>query len=207
LWPSIHPANNEYPHAPWWHWEEGVQKNWMYNPSVELAALLIHWTNEESKASEIGWKVIGKAVNYLMKVDEMDRHQINNYQQFMKIVKEYEPTFNAKSSYTWEEVSNKIFTLVEDCIEKDVASWSTGYKPLPLDFIDSPEHPLAEKLSDLVEQNLQFYIDNLLEEGVWDISWEWASYPNEFAIARRNWMGILTVDRYKILRNFDCLER
>ncbi|WP_245799174.1 hypothetical protein [Virgibacillus siamensis] len=96
-------------------------------------------------------------------------------------------------------------TLAENCVERDVSAWSTGYKPLPLDFIDGPEHPLCEKFGNLVEQNLQFYIDQLSDDGTWDISWNWGSYSEAYAVARQQWKGILAVNRYKLLKAFGCL--
>lgn len=205
MWSSVLPENNQYPHAPWWHWQEGVQDNWMFNPSAELAAFLVHWSLEQSEASEVGWNSIEKAVNRLMNTDDMDKHEINNYQQLSKIMNLHETTFNAKFQYSLDEVSNKIMLLAERCVNKDITEWSTGYKALPLDFIDSPDHPLCEKFGDLVEHNLNYYIDQLSNEGIWDISWSWGSYPEEFAVARRSWKGILAVSRYQLLKSFGYL--
>ncbi|GAA0596495.1 hypothetical protein GCM10009001_10770 [Virgibacillus siamensis] len=205
LWKTVHPKTNDYPHAPWWHWEEGVQENWMYNPSVELAAFLVHWLPQENENSRIGWEVLEYAVNHLMNSQTMDSHEINNFQQLVKIMKPYEQSFNRKLNYSFANVAEKVMLLAADCIEKDVSEWSIGYKPLPLDFIDGPEHPLCEKFSKLVEHNLQFYVDQLSDDGIWDISWNWGSYPEAYAVARQQWKGILAVDRYKLLQSFGCL--
>ncbi|WP_231597629.1 hypothetical protein [Bacillus sp. SA1-12] len=206
MWFSVLPENNQYPHAPWWHWKEGVQENWMFNPSAELAGFLVHWSPEQSVPAQIGWSAIEKAINHLFHVDEMDKHEINNYQRLLNILNLQESTFTNKFNYMLSDVSDKIISLAEKCVERDVSEWSSGYKPLPLDFIDRPDHPLCEKLGELVEDNLSFYLEKLSDEGIWDISWEWGSYPEEFAIARRYWNGILTIDRYKLLRSFNLLQ-
>jgi hypothetical protein len=200
MWASVLPENNQHPHAPWWHWEEGVQDNWMFNPSAELAGFLIHWSPDNSEATQLGWTVMKKAIDHLMNSDKMDSHEINNYQRLFQVLKMHadEPLLN--------DISNKINTLIEQTVDKNVPDWATGYKPLPLDFIDSPDHPLYENMSDLVERNLSFYVDQLSEEGTWDISWEWGSYPEEFAVARRYWTGVLLVDRYKILKAFGIIK-
>ncbi|MGN8646095.1 hypothetical protein ACTNEO_06670 [Gracilibacillus sp. HCP3S3_G5_1] len=199
MWASVLPENNQFPHAPWWHWKEGVQDNWMFNPSAELAAFLIHWSPKNSEAALLGWAVIEKAIAHLMESEEMDSHELNNFQQLLKILAKH------ADADLLINVSRKINTLIEKTVDKDVLEWSTGYKPLPLDLIDSPQHPLYEKMSDLVELNLYFYLEQLSEEGTWDISWEWGSYPEEFAVAKRYWTGILLIDRYKILRTFRML--
>ena len=32
MWPAVLPENNEYPHAPWWHWEPGWSSNGCLTP-------------------------------------------------------------------------------------------------------------------------------------------------------------------------------
>ncbi|MBS4219622.1 hypothetical protein KHA96_15000 [Bacillus sp. FJAT-49711] len=206
MWPSALPENNEYPHAPWWHWSEGVQDNWMFNPGVELAAFLIHWSNDHHEAARIGWSSIEKAVNRLMNAEEMDRHEINNYQQFLRIIQCHKEIFHKKLDYELDEVADKIMILAEKCIDRNINEWSAGYKVLPLDIIDSPEYPLYAEYSGLVEQNLKFFMDELSDEGIWDIPWNWGSYPEDFPLAKRYWQGILTINRYKILKAFDYVK-
>lgn len=206
MWFSILPKNNHFPHAPWWHWKDGVQEGWMFNPSAELVAFLIHRSSEQSEAYQIGWSAIEIAINHVMNVKEMDRHQINNYQRLLKVWGMHEAMTNSKLSYSLTDITNKIISLAEHCVARKVFECSIGYKPLPLDFIDCPEHPLCEKFGDLVEKNLNYYVEKLADEGVWDVSWDWESYPEEFAVARRYWKGILTVDRYKILNSFGLLQ-
>lgn len=206
MWFSVLPENNQYPHAPWWSWKEKSQDNWMFNPSAELAAFLVHWSPEESEEAQIGWSSIQKAVNRIMSIKEMDRHELNNYQQLVKIMKLHETTFNDKLPYSLNVVSDKVMLLIEQTMDKNILEWSSGYKAHPLEFIDRPNHPLSRKHEDLIEQNLKFYIKQLSDEGAWDISWSWSNYPEEFPIARRYWKGILTVKRYKILKSFGYIE-
>ncbi|PEJ59977.1 hypothetical protein CN692_04085 [Bacillus sp. AFS002410] len=205
MWDSVLPETNDYPHAPWWHWTEGVQENWMYNPGVELAAFIVHWSAHNSQASITGWNSIEKAVNHLMIKNEMDRHEINNYLQFIKIIEPYKELFELRNQYTLESVTTKILDLAEECVDKDVSNWGTGYKALPLDFVEHPNHQLCERLGHLIDKNIDFYIQQINEDGVWDISWRWGSYPKYFEIARQQWMGILAVKRYKQFKAFGYL--
>ncbi|WP_010093214.1 hypothetical protein [Ornithinibacillus scapharcae] len=205
MWASVLPENNDFPHAPWWHWTEGAEEKWSYNPTVELAAYLIHWSDMESLASEIGWNTINRAVNYLMDQENMDRHELNNFQQMIKIIETYRTTFQYKINVPFARLREKVEQLAYECINKDVSTWNSGYEPLPLDFIDNPNETLCKRLGELIETNLQFYIDNMIENGIWDISWEWGSYPEEFEKARTYWKGILAVNRYKQLRAFGRL--
>lgn len=206
MWPSVLPETNLHPHAPWWHWKEDVQRNWMFNPGVELAAYLIHWSKEKSEAARIGWKSIDKAVDRLMFADLMDKHEINNYQQLIKILNQHNISFHKRSAVPLSDIIEKTNVLIDRCMEKDSSKWSEGYRPLPLDFIDHPEHPLYPDYKNLIEENLQFYQEEMNPEGVWEISWNWDEHSTAFAIASQQWKGILAIDRYKNFRAFDCLE-
>ncbi|WP_053367918.1 hypothetical protein [Bacillus sp. FJAT-27245] len=206
IWHAVLPENNDYPHAPWWHWNEGVQENWSFNPSVELAAYLVHWSDEQSEVAELGWLVIGKAVDHLMNKSDMDRHEINNYQAMVEIMKLRQAAFDSKSHYALNAVSEQVMKLAERCVNKDVSTWSDGYQPLPLDFINHASDPLCERLGSLVDTNLDFFRQQLSDEGIWDISWNWGSYPEEYEIARGYWKGILAVNRYRQLKAFDLIK-
>ncbi|WP_237718764.1 hypothetical protein [Alkalibacillus haloalkaliphilus] len=205
MWPSVTPENNNYPHAFWWKWQEGAQQFWQFNPSVELAAMLIHWSPQDSKSAQIGWQTIKLAVEHLMTAPQMDTHEIQNFQQCIKLMRPFEQTFNQVINYQLHDVSEKVMQLAEQSIEQDPAGWGEGYQTLPLNYITNPEHPLCNRLGNLVEKNIELYINEMTSEGIWDISWDWEGFDQEFAVARRQWQGILAVDRFKILRNFGCL--
>lgn len=121
-------------------------------------------------------------------------------------MKPHESNFEAKLQYSLESISEKIMTLAEQCVDKDVSTWTEGNNPLPLDFIDNPDHPLCERFGPLVEINLNLYIEQMSDDGIWDISWSWGSYPENFEVAKRYWKGILAVNRYKQLKAFGYLE-
>lgn len=202
IWATVLPENNLYPHAPWWHWEEGVQKSWMFNPSVELAAMLIHWSAEGSPGADLGWESLGHAVARLLEAGEMDRHEVQSYRRSLTLLSSRRAQFEDRTGYSLSEAEAKVDTLVLAAIDRDAASWGDGYKTLPMEFIQSPADPLYPELKDLVLQNLRFYLDQRNAEGVWNISWSWGQYPAEFAVASRYWQGILAVERYKILKSF-----
>lgn len=206
MWPTVLPENNEHPHAPWWHWEEGVQENWMFNPGAELAGFLIHWSYEDSKAAKIGWDSVSKALPRLMSIDIMDFHEVNAYQQLIRILFRHRESLSERTGFTYEDVNAKAFLLAERCMDKDVANWGDSYKPLPLDLIHSPKHILAEKYPQLIGENLDFYLDTINKDGVWDIPWDWGEDSNAFAISKRQWQGILAVDRYQKLKRFGRLS-
>jgi hypothetical protein len=208
MWSSTVPENNLYPHAPWWQWSEGAQDNWMFNPSAELSAYLIHWSSWDREAWEIGWQSMEKGIRRLMKVDEMDRHELSNFKNALEILRTDTKEFNEKIPYSFQAVEKKVWELIEDCINKDCKKWGSDYLPLPLDFITHPKYlenyqnPAMKKL---VKQNLIYYANSLNEEGVWDITWNWDQYPEAFAVAKRIWKGVLIANRCKLFKEFNWI--
>ncbi|WP_231688078.1 hypothetical protein [Bacillus sp. FJAT-18017] len=120
MWETVQPENNEHPHAPWWHWQEGAQDNWMFNPGAELAAFLVHWSEAGSEAAQTGWDSIEKAVSYLMEQSEMDWHEINNFLQMIKILSPQEQEFNSKLPFSFDGVSEKVLSLAEQAVDRNV---------------------------------------------------------------------------------------
>ena len=192
LWKTVVPEHNNYPHAPWWHYSEDAQENWMYNPTVELASYLIHWSEADSEAYELGLEVMENATIHLLNSSEMDFHEVNNFQ------KAYEITGDAP-----KEVRAKLNELIEDSMDTDPKSWGKSYKPLPLNMIFSKEDELYGKYEDLIEKNVRYLKETVNSEGVWDIAWEWGQYMEDYYVARQQWKGILAVGNWKALREFE----
>lgn len=202
MWASVLPENNLHPHAPWWHWTPDAQNGWMFNPSVELAAFLIYWSESQSDGAELGWESLKYAINHVMAKDNMERHEVQNYRQYLEIVKPSHKCFPAQLGYSFQEVESKVQDLTRKAIDYDIPKWGTGYKALPLEFIHSSDDPLYLELRELVEVNIDFMINQRLPEGAWDITWDWGQYPEEFSIARRYWQGILIIRNFKLLKSY-----
>ena len=209
MWSSSVPGNNDHPHAPWWHWKEDVQANWMFNPAVELSAYLIYWSQNNHDALKISWESMAKALDHLMEQTEMDRHELNNYKNAIDILRGDVLEFNRRMPHSFEKVEKKVWKLIEGCMDQSYKNWGKDYLALPLDFINHPEQMKNIQISEiesLVEKNLTFYATSLTDEGVWDITWDWDQYPEEFAVAKRIWQGILIVNRCKILKTFGVID-
>ena len=202
MWPTVLPENNNYPHAPWWEWTPDAQKDWMFNPSVELAAFLIHWSGSQGLEAALGWMSLRHAFEYLMDADSVEWHGMKNFWQCLKLLRPFQDRFPEEVGFSFAQLEQKARTLILDVISREISGGGITYQPLPLDFVKDPADPLYEELKPLVEENLRVYWESRSEWGIWDITWGWADYPQEFAVARRYWQGILAVDRYKLFKAF-----
>ena len=193
-WWTVTPNFNDYPHAPHWAYRENVQESWMFNPSVELASYMIHWSPPASKAAQIGWSVFEKAKERLLACETMDFHEINNYQRAIQLL--------AHAIEDVELLQQKVKSLAVHAMNKDRETWGKTYSALPLDLISSKEDDLYKENSDVVKQNIDYYIQAVQEDGIWGLTWSWGQYDDYFQISKQQWKGILAVRYVKLIKEF-----
>ena len=193
-WWTVTPYFANHPHAPHWAYRENVQESWMFNPSVELAAYMIHWSSPTSEAAQIGWSVFEKAKERLLACDEMDFHEINNYQRAIQLL--------AHEIDDAELLQQKVKSLAFHAMNKDREPWGKTYSALPLDLISSKEDELYKENRELVQQNIDYYIQAVHEDGIWGLTWSWGQYDDYFQIAKQQWKGILAVRYVKLIKKF-----
>ena len=193
-WWTVTPNFNDYPHAPHWAYRENVQESWMFNPSVELAAYMIHWSDPESEAAKIGWAVFERAKERLLACETMDFHEINNYQRTILLLK---PTIEDAV-----QLQQKVKTLAINAMNKNPETWGKTYSALPLDLISSKEDELYKENRELVKQNIEYYIQDVQQDGIWGLTWNWGQYDDYFQIAKQQWKGILAISFIKVIKEF-----
>ena len=70
----------------------------------------------------------------------------------------------------------------------------------------TPLSPLADLLADDLQVHLDYLIDQQTLDGTWEPTWNWGeSYPADWAQAKEEWRGILTLDMLIALHAFDRL--
>jgi len=183
------PENNLHPHAPWWEAaDEGTMTK--FNPTASLLRFILDFGDYQSDL-------------YMLALNEIE----NIKKEFIEAV---EPSMHdlicleCVRDYLDEERLNN---LEEETIVKDLRNWE-GYACKPSAFIKKVNHPLL-KHSDLKELffiELDTIENSLLSEGYWEISWQWDSYPEEFAISRNWWRADLIIKNLLLLKSFDRLK-
>jgi hypothetical protein len=102
-------------------------------------------------------------------------------------------------------VRSRLKTRARAAIQTDPAQW-TGYGVRPLWAVPHPHSPLMDVLGDAVQANLDFEIDQQQADGSWHPNWSWGRYETEWAIARRDWQGQITVKTLVALKAFGRIE-
>lgn len=193
-WLTVSKHVNDYPHAPWWHYDEAdgctvLDKSWG-NPSSEIIGTL--YTFRQYLQTLDLERLLDHAIAYLNGLDEFrSAHEIYCFlRMYEKLPREYQKLMRDK-------ISDAIKSLV--CL--DEKQWSS-YVPKPLDFVQSRRSPLFMEIASYAERNCDYYIETM-ERGVWLPNWEWGQFETDWERSKKNWTGNLTIKRYRILREFN----
>ena len=100
----------------------------------------------------------------------------------------------------------KLGQLIDGILCNDSSQWN-GYVLRPLQVVDDPASPFMAGLEDALEANLDYEISTQNEDGSWSPNWTWGDmFPNVWPVARREWSGVLTLDKLLLLKRFHRIE-
>ncbi|MCB8942444.1 MAG: hypothetical protein H6658_01585 [Ardenticatenaceae bacterium] len=200
VWPIIPRHNNDFPHAPWWHDDGNIRRNFgefRANPRAEIVGYLFAYNDlvPDGLAEKTADAIITHLHTY---TDKVDMHDLACY------IATVENT--AVPATLRQQLLPKLRHSLLATIETDPAQWG-GYTPKPLAYIHHPDSPFASLMPEAIAANLDDVITRQQPDGSWPPPWSWAeSYPQAWAQAQNEWAGILTLNTLKQLRAFDRLE-
>lgn len=199
VWSLVTDEVMDAPHAPWWNVEGLKQEfgSYLANPKAGVLRCLLEYRKSvpddliheatESVMAHLNELSVDMpffdAISYLLLLEAKDLDEEHKSKLFAKLEKTGE-------------------TLVNDNPDE---WYSFAIKPLWLS--PSPRAPLASALEDVIQENLDFEIDNQNEDGSWSPSWAWGdSYPEAWYIAEHEWKGVLTLAMLRSLRDYGRIE-
>lgn len=197
-WYALSKEANNYPHAPWWHYDEEkgmtiIDKNWG-NPSAEILAYLFKYKEYLNKID----------VNYLIEyaIKYIDNRSIFESENELFC---YIKLFEVLPEEMRSKLKGKIAYGISEVVEYDQGKWGE-YVPLPLDFVPSPEKERFGVKSDKIAENLDYYIHLIdgYEGRLINPPWGDSFYQCSLAPAYNEWKGVLTL---KILKRLDDYKR
>lgn len=201
LWLSNIPSNNQYPHAPWWEFGHPFAKHNPYNPTAGLAGFGIRYANKHSELYGKCVDIAGSALNYLFNEENIDMHTLNCYIALMEYLEESK----AEMGIAMEAVRERLKELVRGAITKDTASWATSYVCKPSQFFKTPHSIFYEDNKEIAAFEVDFIRNSRNTSGVWDVTWSWEAYPQEWAVSKNWWKGEIVIRNMRYLKHFGGL--
>jgi len=138
-----------------------------------------------------------RALSRVQEVDPSDFHEVFNFKAL------YDLSGQALRSQLLEPLGR----LITNSVTVNPDEWSS-YVATPLNFLTSRADPFARLFDeDTLRKNLEFLVASMVNDDHWEPNWDWSgTYPTDWAIAKQEWSGHLTVRNVRTLLRFGVIE-
>jgi hypothetical protein len=191
-WRAVPAEVNEHPHAPWWGrsaeaLSQPIPPESWGNPNAELAGVLFeHLT---LAPAEFAASVVADAVARLRETPRpIDPYVCLSYLRLAEVAPPADQI--------------TILDRLRDDAPDSLDPSNPVFSHFPVHWLaPTPDAPLADRLSERVEHDLDQQVSRQSPEGYWEPGWSWGpAYPEAWASAREAWRGVLTVRTLRALR-------
>ncbi|MBN2500522.1 MAG: hypothetical protein JXB38_07100 [Anaerolineales bacterium] len=198
VWRIVPQDVNQYPHAPWWHDEDGslarTFDDFVINPRAQILSLLYHYNNvvPSKWLKTLSAHTVAAAQNF--QGERLGGEGIIYLLQLAKV----EDLPEADK----EIITERVMKAVGKEIARDPAAWAS-YSVNPLKLAPRPDSILAEMLWEDIQVNLDYVIETQTDAGSWEPNWTWGDlYPDVWPLAKKEWSGHITLENLLTLRAY-----
>ena len=199
IWRVAPSDTNLYPHAPWWHDEDGslarLFDGFRIIPRAQIVGLLHHY----STLVPAGWldEVTEETVRYIETVEVLGEGGGSDLEYAISLAE----IRNLPQRYT-TRIKARVQEAIPAAVVRDSTKWDS-YCITPLRVVSSPQSFGADLILDELQMHLDYQIAHQTPEGTWDPTWSWGdSYPEVWEQAKLEWRGHLTLEAVTQLRAF-----
>ncbi len=197
-WHAVPPEVNDVPHAPWWHYDHEnervtVEAAWG-NPNAELTGHLLHY--KELSQAEIRENLEARSLTHFKALDTLDMHETFCYLRLA----------NELSESNRDMIVEKVKEHIPELVNLNRKQWS-HYGMQPVQLAEHPDSLFYKEMSEAVEANLDYIIEQQQADGSWHPNWEWGQYEEDWPKAKDEWKGILTYENLKLLKAYNRYEK
>lgn len=201
VWPIVPPETEAAPHAPWWDTEglENRFNGFRVNPKADLLAQLY-----TLRADEDGWldalaeDVVRDVEAWAAADTPLEVHDVTAAVALLD-----SPDLPVPVRLRLHEV---LVSAVDALVARDRDAWS-GYALRPLAVAPRPGSAFAGRLSDAIDANLDYLVEEQADDGAWWPTWSWGRNEDVWERQRVAWAGMLTLDALLRLRAYDRIDR
>ncbi len=198
-WQNNIKSNNDHPHAPWWTYKEDAPCDLGFNPTASLAGFILKHAHRESDVYLMAKDIAVEAVTFFLEEDfEDEMHEAACFIQLYEYISEAKLT----DLVDYQAYEGKLIDYVNRLIERDGSKWLNNYICKPSQLFKSPESIFYKGNESVVEIEVQFINDTINDEGVWDITWTWSDYQDEFAVSKNWWKANAVISNLVMLKNY-----
>lgn len=198
-WLNVIESNKDYPHAPWWYGTKEETGHDDYNPTACLAGFIIKYANRDSTLYKLGCKLAQSAVStYLNQGLLNNMHTVACYIRLLQYCEEAGVT----DIFDIEALCRKLKEQVIYSITKATDTWGTAYVCKPSQFITWPDSVFYPLIQEYADFECEFILQAQLPDGSWPVTWNWADYPEAWAVSRNWWKADIIIKNMLYLKGF-----
>jgi hypothetical protein len=197
-WPNTIPTNDDYPHAPWWSY----RMDHSFNPSISIASFIITHADQNHPVYSYAKEVIYEGILYLELADtKIEPHELRCFVDMANDL-----TILGGASIISDRINTILLSQMIDAISPDVNSWFNSYAVKPSSLIKSYPSYGAEAFKNLLISELNLALQARDLEGAWDITWDWNSYPKDYAKSKKIWRAIICLEYLFLMKDLNMLK-
>lgn len=197
-WSITVESNNHYPHAPWWHTDSVSSCHTNYNGTAQIAGFIMRYANRNSEIFQLGVRIANEATEAFLTEEITDMHTCTCYVRMAELIERA----GATELIPFDSLKKKLHQSVNRLIVKDKASWG-GYICKPSQFIASRESEYYAANKEMAEYECEFITKTQLEDGSWEIPWQWDDFHDEWAISKNWWKSHVIILNLLYLKGFN----
>jgi hypothetical protein len=203
VWRVAPSDTNLYPHAPWWHDEDGSLARLFDGFRIIPRALIVASLHHYSTLVPAGWldEVTEETVGTIEVVEVLGEGGGADLRYAISLAE----AKGLPQHYT-ARLKARIQASIPAVVVRDPARWDS-YCITPLRAVLSPQSLGADLIADALQMHLDSQIAQQTLQGSWDPTWSWGgTYPEAWAQARLEWRGHLTLETLTQLDAFGRIE-
>lgn len=199
VWPFLPPAAQAAPHAPWWDQSEPGQlaetfAGFVANPGLALTAHLFRYA--AAAPGSLDPRLLDQLGEQAKEVaaQGLRAEEVNAHDAAAHLVRESAVPADVRGS-----MAAYLGAVLPERVMGARGEFA-AYGIHPLWVAPDPAHPLAEVIAAQVDVALDEVIRGQSADGSWEPFWDWGGwFGAEWAVARREWQGVLIVRNIRAL--------
>jgi hypothetical protein len=203
-WRFCVPDNDNFPHAPWWNFNEEANRTGSIGVTAGLSVFVLKYADKDSIVYRKTTGLVKTLVNQLLTDNNFGDMGITGYVELLDVMKELK-----FDGYDYTSLQLRLNDLVRNSIENDISKWQY-YGVRPSNYIRSPQSIYYNENKDIIEKEINYLIETLPQNVVWGITRTWFDnnnkYTKEFAISENWWRSNKAIEKINFLKNFGYIE-
>ncbi|WP_066894697.1 hypothetical protein [Clostridium nigeriense] len=187
-WSNKIATNNNYPHAPWWNFQDSNEIS--YNPTACFIGFILKFADENSKLFELACVLAKEAYNYFKINFPMESmHTVSCFVRLYEYIKES----SINDILDMDEFRYLLQKQIQHVITYDTSKWEVDYICKPSLFIDNKTSDFYMDNKEICDYECEFILNTQESNGTWGITWTWKNYPEQWNISKNWWKSNLII--------------